>query len=530
MRNLVLTGFMGTGKTSVGRLVAERLGRPFVDMDALVEVRAGKPITRIFAEEGEPHFRAIEAALCRELSERSGLVIATGGGALIDPENRAVMAERGILVCLRADAEAVLSRVGSSTDRPLLQSADPQAAIARLLASREEAYAAIPWQVNTTGRSLEEIAEAVAGLTDVQTLRVPHHEGAYEIHIGSGVLAYLGAILRATGVTPGARVVVVTNTVVEPLYAEQVETALRSAELRTTRVVIPDGEAHKILATVEQLYDAFLAADLDRSGLVVALGGGVTGDIAGFAAATYMRGVRLVQVPTTLLAMTDSSVGGKTGVDLPQGKNLVGAFKHPELVFIDVRVLDTLPAVEYRSGLAEVIKHGVVGDPVLFDALGRRLRDGDVPVTPELLARSILTKVGVVSEDPHEMGRRAVLNLGHTTAHALERLSRYTLRHGEAVSIGMVAASKLAVALEIADHDVSAAIENVLNVAGLPVRCPALPVASILGAMRHDKKRRGAGLRWILPQAIGAVGIYDDVPQRAVASVLAQMGAIADDR
>lgn len=525
--NIIITGFMGTGKTSIGAAVAQRLGRSFVDMDAVIEERAGKSIRRLFEEEGEVVFRSLEAGLCRELAEQHRLVIATGGGALIDPVNRSLLSESGVVVCLTATPDELLARVAGGDERPLLDSADPRSEIERLLRKRQAAYATIPWQIDTTGRTREEVVEQVIALSDTRTLHVAHPAGGYDIHIGRGTLPYLGGALIAAAIPAGARVALVSNEVVAPLYAARVREILQQSGFSPFVCSLPDGEAHKRLEPVAQLYNQFLAADLDRGGVVLALGGGVTGDMAGFAAATFMRGVRLVQIPTTLLAMTDASVGAKTGVDLPQGKNLVGAFKQPELVFIDLAVLETLPEAEIRSGLAEVIKHGIIGDPDLFATLSGPLVAGGGWVTPDVLARSIRVKIDIVQEDPFEGAGRAVLNLGHTTGHALERMSDYRMRHGEAISIGMVIAARLSEALGRAEAGLSKKITEVLANAGLPVRCPNWPSDQICNAMRHDKKRQGRALRWILPEAIGHVVIADDVPEALVRSVLVDMGAEA---
>jgi shikimate kinase/3-dehydroquinate synthase len=258
---------------------------------------------------------------------------------------------------------------------------------------------------------------------------------------------------------------------------------------------------------------------------VLSLGGGVTGDIAGFAAASFMRGVRFVQVPTTLLAMTDASVGGKVGVDLPQGKNLVGAFKQPAAVGMDPLVLATLPEEEVRSGMAEVIKHGIIGDPDLLAELEAATPNARYPISTSLLAQSLQVKIQVVESDPYEQGHRAVLNLGHTVGHGLERLSDFSLRHGEAVAIGMVAASRIALELGRADRSLSDRIEAILRAWGLPVRCPPYDAGAIWEAMTHDKKRRGRTLRWVLPHAIGHVEIVEDVPLGVVKSVLQDLGA-----
>lgn len=533
--NLVLTGFMATGKTRVGQEVAQRLGRPFIDMDAEIEIRAGKSIPRLFAEDGEATFRQMEAGLCQELAARTGLVIATGGGALLDPANRAAMTRTATVVCLACDADEILrrARLAGKGDRPLLQVADPRAEIERLLALRHRAYESFPWQVDTTHLSVGQVTQRVLALAKVVTLSVRHPaagqaalaDTGYPVHIGRGLLSYLGGALRAAGLPAGSRVALVSNPVVAPLYGAGVESTLRESDLQPVACSVPDGEQHKTLATVSALYGQFLAGGLDRGSTVLSLGGGVTGDIAGFAAATFLRGVRFVQVPTTILAMADASVGGKTGVDLPQGKNLVGAFKQPALVAVDPDVLATLPEAEIRSGMAEVIKHGIIGAPDLFAELESHRPGSGIPLSTPQLARTLQVKIDVVERDPFEQGRRAVLNLGHTVGHSLERLSGFTLRHGEAVAIGMVVAARISAELGRATPALSKRIASALAAWGLPVRCPPYPIEAIWQAMAHDKKRRGDSLRWVLPHDIGHVELVDDVPPHVVKLVLRELVA-----
>ena len=369
------------------------------------------------------------------------------------------------------------------------------------------------------------MVERVIQLADLVTLRVGHPGGEYPIYLGDGLLAHAGGALRASGALQGSRVAVVSNPVVEPLYGAQLETALCAAGYQPTVCTIPDGEENKTLDTVAGLYDQFLDGGLDRSGGVISLGGGVTGDIAGFAAATFMRGVPFVQVPTTLLSMVDASVGGKVGVDLPQGKNLAGAFKQPTLVVVDPGVLATLPAEEVRSGMSEAIKHGIISAPDLFAELESPTPGARFPMSVSQLKRALEVKIQVIEADPFEQGRRAVLNLGHTVAHALERLSDFSLRHGEAVAIGMVAAARISAELGRAEPSLPGRIEAALAAWGLPVRCPPFGVGDIWEAMAHDKKRRGRSLRWVLPHAIGHVEITGAVSRQVVTSVLTGMGA-----
>ncbi|MBN1661149.1 MAG: 3-dehydroquinate synthase [Anaerolineae bacterium] len=547
-RNVVLTGFMGTGKTATGREVARQLGRRFVDVDAEIEARAGKPVARIFAEEGEAAFRRLEAQVCADLSRETELVIATGGGALLNPDTRAAMSVSGTVVCLTCEPDEIAARLRSAarlraagwSERPLLDVADPEAEIERLLAERSEAYAAIPWQVDTTGRGLADVAAEVMALACAHTLNVSYPGGSYPIHIGPGTLDHLGSALRAAGAPGGSRVAVVSNPVVWPLYGAQAMGALRAASLRPFRCSVPDGEAHKALDTVARLYDQFLGGELERADTVLSLGGGVTGDEAGLAAATYQRGVRFVQVPTTLLAMVDASVGGKTGVDLPQGKNLVGAFKQPALVLIDPSVLSTLPTRHLRAGLAEVLKHGLIGDPELFDRVTsdrfqvtsglQQAADQPSPLPPfppSILVRALRVKIDIVERDPYEQGRRMVLNLGHTFGHAIEGVSGYALSHGEAVGVGLVAAARLAARLGICPPELAGQIEAAVAGIGLPTRYPGTSPAEVYEAMAADKKRHHDRLRFVLPRALGDVVVVDDVPPTDVHAVLSEITTAA---
>ncbi len=531
-RNIVLTGFMGTGKSSVGKLLAERLSRRFVDMDAVLAEQFGMPIPSIFAEAGEATFRAAEAHLCARLAEEEGLVISTGGGALVNPQNRAALAATGILLCLTASVDEILRRLDGLQDRPLLNGALGESNGARskrirnLLNERRHAYAAIPLQIETTGRALEAIVEAILSAIaadgeapGMMCIGVTHPQGAYDLCIGEGILDHAGQLLVARGLKPGP-VALVSNATIAAAHAPRLEAALCKAGFTPHRCLVPDGEQYKTLASVAALYDQFLDTHLDRRAAVLALGGGVVGDMAGFAAASYLRGVPFVQIPTSLLAMVDASVGGKTGVDLPQGKNLVGAFKQPEAVLIDTSVLETLPAAEFRSGMAEVVKHGIIDAPDLFAQLEE---SGPTSMT-HMVADAVRVKVRVVEEDPFEQGRRAHLNLGHTFGHALEQVSHYAIRHGEAVAIGMVAAAQLSAALELSTPDLLPRIERLLDRLGLPTRAPGYAVDDVLAAMGHDKKRAGKTLRFVLPRGVGDVCVVDspgdDLVRAAVAYIL----------
>jgi len=523
--NLVLTGFMGTGKSAVGRMVAARLGREFVDSDQLIEARAGRTIPEIFEREGEAHFRALEAEVCRELSSGQGWVVATGGWTLGRSPNRAAVEAGGLVICLHADAPTLIERLGGAEGRPMLHNrpespSDWPARLETLLAQRQPTYRSFPLQVDTSRLTQGQVAERVLALWETYSgtalpdaLPVTAPGGDYAVLIGEGLLDRLGPLISGLG--RWTTVALVSDDVVGPLHAERVAASLEDAGLPLARATMPAGEAHKTLETVSDLYTQFLASGLDRGGLVVALGGGVVGDVVGFTAATFMRGLPVVQIPTTLLAMVDSSVGGKTGVDLPAGKNLVGAFKQPRLVAVDPGVLSTLPAADFRAGLGEIVKAGVIGSPDLF----QRLETGDTDLA-WIISEAVAVKIAVVEADPYERGRRAVLNLGHTFAHAFERLSDYQLRHGEAVAMGMAVASRLAVDLGRCSPEVSRRLIALLDHLGLPTAPPDYEPEAVWNAMTSDKKKQGKRLRFVLPLTIGQVEIFDDIPRDAVMAML----------
>jgi 3-dehydroquinate synthase len=348
--------------------------------------------------------------------------------------------------------------------------------------------------------------------------RIPVRLGSrsYDILIAPGLVARIGAEVRRA--CPGAdRAALVTDRHVAPLHAPAARRSLARAGFDVVPVVLPAGEAHKTLETVSRVYAAFAAARLERSSVVVLLGGGVVGDLAGFAAATYLRGLPFIQVPTTLVAQVDAAIGGKVGADLPQGKNLVGAFAQPRAVLSDPLVLRTLPPRELVAGLAEVVKSGVIRDAALFDFVERRgpalLRcaPGDMV---EIVARSAAVKADVVSKDERESGLRQILNYGHSIGHAIEAATGYLrFLHGEAVSVGMTGAALIAWCLGLVGRDFVARQGSLLQRLGLPLRAPGVPAGRVLRALRLDKKSRGGRVKFVLPTAVGRVRFGLEVPE-----------------
>jgi 3-dehydroquinate synthase len=500
--NIVITGFMGTGKTTVGQILARQLNREFVDMDAVIEERAQMTIPQIFEGKGENEFRAHERRLVYELALRNGLVIATGGGALLDDEMRETMAQSGLVVCLNASKTDIRERLAENQNRPLAANWES------LYESRLKAYAKFPYQIMTTGKTPEEIAGEIAALDRGALYVNTPDAGGYPIYIGSGLLDSIADEYEALGLAD--HVVIVSNETVAPLYADRLLQVLPRADL----ITVPDGEAYKNLDTVRAIYDQLLIFGADRGTTLIALGGGVVGDMAGFVAATYMRGIPLVQIPTTLLSMVDSSVGGKVGVDLPQGKNLIGAFKQPRSVLIDTDVLHSLQPLHWRCGMAEVIKHGLIARPSLLDPDLWNLENAEY-----LVRQAVQVKIDVVEVDPYERGIRAHLNLGHTFGHAIEKVTQYAIPHGEAVAIGIVKASRLSRKLGFIDEALVERILKIMWQLGLPTDI-ALDPERWYAAMSTDKKWNAGLSRLIVLKNLGEAAIIEGLSKEDICAVL----------
>jgi 3-dehydroquinate synthase len=350
---------------------------------------------------------------------------------------------------------------------------------------------------------------------DSHRIPVDSPAGRYDVTIQPGLLGRVGALIpNSAGLA-----VIITDSQVGPIWADTVEKSLSASGRRAIVVAFPPGEENKSIETVSDLYNRILPAGIERSSIVIALGGGLVGDLAGFVAATLLRGLPFVQVPTTLLAMVDASVGGKTGVNHAVGKNLIGAFHQPKAVLIDPAVLKSLPIDDLRSGLAECIKHDIIRDAEGFAHLEQTVESAlavDVPYLANLVAHNVGIKAAVVAADPFETGERAHLNFGHTFGHAIETLSEYRYSHGQCVALGMVAASRLAVSLKLLDRGSCDRIIALIRKAGLPTAGLECPAKSVVEAMLFDKKVKDRRVRFVLPDRIGHVIIRDDVPPELV--------------
>jgi 3-dehydroquinate synthase len=524
--HIFLYGPPGSGKSTLGRGLAESLGLPFTDLDQLIAAQAERTIPEIFAAEGESGFRAREAeALRRAVATPTG-VIALGGGALLAATNRELAQQHGRILLLEADLATLAGRTALAPGaRPLLDGAregrpandDATGALAALLERRASHYASFPERMHVTDEPPETHllqAQALLGRYRVSGMGQP-----YDVHVGRDLLQDLGTHLVARH-GPG-RVLVVGDTHTEPRFGGPVAAALASAGFRVTRTAIAAGEAHKQITTVTAIWQACLAAGLDRGDTIVAVGGGVTGDLAGFAAATWLRGVRWVGVPTTLLAMVDSSLGGKTGADLPEGKNLIGAFHPPALVLADTTTLASLPDDEFRAGMAEVVKHGIIADPELFEHCRGSLSALRRALQPGFVSRAMAVKIRTIAQDPFETGVRAALNLGHTIGHGIEQAMSFGLRHGEAVSIGIVCEARIAEQLGLAQPGLADTVAGVLSGLGLPTAVPpGLDRTACLAAIRLDKKRQAGKVRFALPVRVGEIRVGVLVDEACVADAI----------
>lgn len=526
---------MGSGKTSTGKRVAEQLGLPFYDIDALIEQESGATIPELFAQHGEPRFRELEAQTLQKISQHLPAVIATGGGVVLSEINRARMRQTGWMVYLKASPETLWRRIQYTQNRPLLQTDAPQKTLEQIAQVREPFYQEADWIVETDALSPSQIAESVIRAyrptpdAPLVISVLPQQPYGYTVQIAPALRTRAAeAILERARPT---RVAILTHAHlqrwVEPIHAQ-----LETLGIPTTVLTVRVGERIKTLRTAEHLYAQLLQAGIDRSGLLLVLGGGVLGDLGGFVAATYMRGIPYVQIPTTLLAQVDSSVGGKVAVDLPQGKNLVGAFHQPVQVLLDPEMLHTLPLRHWRNGFAEMLKYGAALHLGLWRRLQTMLQQGvlsprrmrhapDEWTLP--IAQCVNLKAHIVSEDERDWsGRRALLNFGHTVGHALETVLGYRdWLHGEAVAVGMVVEAELGQILGVTPAETVQELRETIARAGLPTRLPkSVCPDALINAARYDKKRAGDSLSVVLLHAIGNAQLTPNIPDSALRAAL----------
>jgi shikimate kinase/3-dehydroquinate synthase len=533
--DLVLVGLSGGGKTSVGRRLARRHGAAFIDLDEVISAGAGRPIPAIFDDEGEAGFRARERAAIANLGPPDAgaalaRVVATGGGAPVDPRNRWLLYRGRRVAWLDAPPEVLAQRLRHSpVTRPLVSGRDPVGAMRAMTATRARFYApamrvnAIVGLATVISTLERHLADPVSD--DTVLLRAETALGRHEIGDGNAA----DGVLSALAALEARRATLVSEPVAWEMAGSGIAESLERGGMPFDRVLLPTGEAAKTLSVIEEAARALARLRAERQDPIVAIGGGALGDAAGFLAATWLRGVPLVHVPTTLVAQVDSSIGGKTAVDLPEGKNLVGAFHQAAANVTDVRLLRTLPPRQLRAALGEAVKMAALGDDRLFELLetsGRAIADGlpeafEAGWLAEVVERCAWAKIDVVAADEREQDGRISLNLGHSLAHAIEAAAGYEgILHGEAVAYGLRAACRVGVAAGATPPERAARVEGLLDDLRLAVAPLPLRPDVVLEAMATDKKTQGGRLRWVLPSASGWV-VRSDVPDDLVATVAA---------
>jgi shikimate kinase/3-dehydroquinate synthase len=520
---IFLSGMMGTGKSTVARIVSRRLGLSAIDLDERIALRTASTVPEVFVTRGEAAFRALEQQVLDEcLSESDDVVVSLGGGTVTSEPLRRRLLGQGVLVTLEADVATLNGRLGSGSGRPLLQGQDVAQRLSELLVIRASAYAECHGRIDTSHRTPEEVADDVIRLAQERPVVVPLGLRTYTVEIGAGVRSRLAA--RVAG---RSGLLLVTDSEVGPLWGSAQRDRVQEQRGTVAYLELEPGEAAKHVDSVTRIWDAALEAGLDRSSMLVGVGGGVVGDLTGFAAATLLRGVAVGHLPTTLLAMVDSSVGGKTGFDTRHGKNLVGAFHQPSFVLCDVDTLSTLPRAERVAGLAEVVKAAWIdGEAAVaqLEADAEALAAGDTPATVRAIRMALELKARVVTADEREGGQRAVLNLGHTVGHAIEARAAYQgIRHGEAVALGMLAAMTLAVELGRGSEAQRERLERLLQRLGLPTHVGPHLTEPTLDYIGSDKKRRADMIVYVLPAEPGQV-VLESLP---LAKVRALLGAHA---
>jgi shikimate kinase/3-dehydroquinate synthase len=528
--HIFLVGPPGIGKSSVAPRLARHFGAAVIELDQQIQRRSRKPNKEVIEQDGMDRFRDLESSVLTRLARTpSWVVVDTGGGAPIREENRALMHELGIIVGLRGSLDRVASGIAATMAKRPYPDVNPRDRARQVLKERRIAYADTDVTFDVDGATADEVARAIAAwLVSARGVRIDiaGAEGPCRVLIRAGMLDHVGPHLADLGWRGRVAIVADAQTA---RYAGDVERSLRAVDLDAVTLRVPAGERGKSLRAAARLWDDLARERVPRDGGIVALGGGSVGDVAGFVAATYLRGVRVAQIPTTLLGMADAAIGGKTAIDIAAGKNLVGAFHSPDAVFADLAVLATLPRRQVSSGLAEVVKSAFLADRESVAQLGRALesvRGGDLGALLAAVTIAADVKGSIVSVDPKEAGLRELLNFGHTMGHAYEAASGYRVTHGEAVAVGMVYATALAEALDLTSPALRPQLEALLERSGLPTRA-RLPRAA-WSFVLADKKARAGKLRWILPRRIGRFSEVTDVgerPLRAAARVVERRAA-----
>lgn len=539
---IVLTGMMGVGKTTIGSKLANKLGFYFIDSDQEIEDFAGQSIANIFADKGEKYFRQIEKEIVAKILNRDEqIVLSLGGGAFMDAEIRNLIKDRAFSIWLYADIETLLHRISTKNTRPLLHNVDKRSALSDLIIKRYPTYKQADIQIDTSKENydsvIKNITKKIEGLSadklEKEIVKVSLEEKSYNIIIGSGVVKDLAK--QISTIKSYSKIIVLTDCNVEKLHIQTLENQLKNIPIEVKKIVVSAGEKAKSFGNLENVLERILEIGIDRNVLLIAFGGGVVGDLCGFVASILLRGVDFIQVPTTLLAAVDSSVGGKTAINSKFGKNLIGSFYQPKLVLCDLDFLETLPDRDFISGYAEVVKYGFIKDKNFFEYLDKNLsqiKNRDKEILQKIIVRSCQIKAEIVGLDEKENNLRAVLNFGHTFGHIFETETNYSdvLFHGEAVAIGMVLAAKMSVQQELLDKSYLPIIINHLHKIGLPTsprdikksNKESWDIKRLTSHLYKDKKVENKNLTFVLLENIGQSLIKKGVSEQNFLNVVGQ--------
>ena len=527
MQRIFLVGLPGSGKTTIGHRTASLLGWDFVDTDDVLAERMGMPVGQVLVEYGEKRFRELESEVLHELADGVRVIIATGGGMVISQANRRFMREHGLTVYLQASIETSWKRMQETSGhiaRPLISGEDGLQRLQGLYMARREWYEEAAIHIDTEEGSQNALARRLISLALArgylflpflprEVIKFPIGNVSSEVIVEWGGLSHLGKALHTLEFSK--RLFVITDSRVGELYTESMQTLLESAGFQPHIFTMPEGEASKSFKYFQLIVDWLVEHKAERKEAIIALGGGIVGDLAGFIASCYLRGVPFVQIPTTLLAQVDSAIGGKTGFNHTLGKNLIGSYYQPKLIYVDPAFILTLPERIYCEGWVEIAKYAMVLDEKLFTLLEENLdmlRVRDPALLTSIVARAIRMKMEIVQSDELDFGLRTILNYGHTFGHALEATSDYgTWLHGEAISIGMEVAARVAVACGKLSRGEAIRQTRLLQELNLPIRCSGVDTDAILNTMQRDKKVRAGRMRWVLPTRIGHAEVYSDI-------------------
>jgi len=529
-KNIILVGPMGAGKSAVGRQLANSLKRNFHDSDHEIVARTGVDINFIFEKEGEEGFRKRETDILNELCAKENIVLSTGGGSIVRETNREIINRSGIVIYLHASVGQQVLRTRKKDNRPLLHQGDPKKILEQLMQARECHYREVADLVVDTDEQkvksvVDHILAAIESMSEQQEnsqpktlheLNVKTRSRTYPVHIGID-------ILNSEKVIPQLEkqnLVIVTDENLDKLYRKQLESKFKPLAW----LVIPASESSKSMQHYQWLLDELLSLGVKRDAILLGFGGGVVGDLSGFVAATFMRGMQLMHMPSSLLAMVDSSIGGKTGINVASGKNLVGSIYQPHMVLTNLNFLKTLPQREYTSGLAEVIKYALLYDEKLMTKLEQQsveIIKRDLGVMQEIVQRCIEIKAEIVAADEQDHGQRMLLNFGHTFAHAIETLQAYQgYKHGEAVAIGMCMAADLSHSMnKISAQDVQR-VKNLIKSFGLPTHWSEFESGEFMQIMHGDKKNTATTQRFILLSKLGQAYVEESASEGQVRSIL----------